>query len=251
MRKSERGQALFETTVFLPLMLIALVAIMYFSQYGVLQGRAVEAVRYASLVTNGGAATQANSIFTIESMYAELWREGQNPGSNPGQPTTKFACNGSGTKADTAAALAIYQEEALPNAIPTSTAPAFFQANGTAPAGSCTAQSIYLQGAANIADVADSFFIVQYTSVTATQKVPHILGLMGVGQAGSSSGNSSVVTAGMGYTLPANPASAIYCSPNFAQIMDKAITPQQPISAPNATAAPYGGYATPSSTTNC
>ncbi len=50
-RHNERGQALVETAIFLPVALIALFGIIYFSRYGVLAERAQSAVRYGALIS--------------------------------------------------------------------------------------------------------------------------------------------------------------------------------------------------------
>jgi hypothetical protein len=60
-RQSERGQALVESALFMPLFLIAMFALIFFGRLGVTSERAQTAVRYANLVTfrNGQAYTAA------------------------------------------------------------------------------------------------------------------------------------------------------------------------------------------------
>jgi len=65
MRHDERGQALLETAIFLPVALTVLFAIIYFSRFGVLAGRAESAARYGALIAyNSTPAYSAADIYT-------------------------------------------------------------------------------------------------------------------------------------------------------------------------------------------
>jgi hypothetical protein len=62
--RHDRGQALIETVIFLPVALIALFGIIFFSRYGVMSERAQIAVRYGALVAYGkGPAYSAADIY--------------------------------------------------------------------------------------------------------------------------------------------------------------------------------------------
>jgi hypothetical protein len=230
-----RGQALLETAMFLPCLLLATVSVIYFSQYGILQVRAVQAVRYASLVSNAGGKT---GYYSIESVYNELWQEGHSQ-NGAAYPAT-FSCSGVGTaQADQAAISALYQSETLPSGSG-APAPAFFQAD-VHPSATCTASPIWLSGDGNMAN---SYFVVQFTSVTGVKNLPSLLQKIGLpSQTGAN--------AGMAVVLPGNAALNVYCSPNFASTLAQSFAQLQP-GTETSTPVPYGSYpvAGPNATPN-
>lgn len=57
MRHAERGQAMAETAIFLPVALMVLFGILYFARFGVLKERAQSAVRYAARISYESAPT--------------------------------------------------------------------------------------------------------------------------------------------------------------------------------------------------
>ena len=64
---AQRGQAMLETVLFLPVALVVLFAILYFARFGVLEERAQSAVRYAALMsyeskTDYGAANIYDAV---------------------------------------------------------------------------------------------------------------------------------------------------------------------------------------------
>ena len=65
--RRERGQALVETVIFLPVALIALFGIIYFSRNGVLAERAQGAVRYGALVSYATAP-----VYSAADMYGAI-----------------------------------------------------------------------------------------------------------------------------------------------------------------------------------
>lgn len=230
---SPRGQAIFETAAFLPLMLACMLAIMYFSQYGVLQVRAAQAVRYASLVTNGGSAAGSSTPYSINAIYSELYQVGKNPSVS--FPTSSYGCSGTG-KADSTAVNALYEKEALPAAAATNPAPLFFQSDST-PSATCQSYAIALP--ATSTDIANSYFIVQFTSIAASKNVPGLLHQMGLSSLGS-------VSTGMGYPLAAGGAGITYCSTNFANAVAQSLGPLTEMT-PLPTLTSYGNYPQPTS----
>jgi hypothetical protein len=241
----QRGQALIETAAFLPLVLLCMVAIIYFSQFGVLQGRAVQAVRYATLVTNGGGVVAgANSdanLFTLQSVYAELDREGTsaaNGTSDPGYPVANYACSGSGTvQADAAAKSALSQQETMPGGVAAATAaPTFFQADlDLSPSAACVVNQLYLPGGS--VNLAASYFTTQFTSINAGKDTPGFLKKLGFSK-------PQMVSAGMAYTLPAGSGPMMYCSQGFGSLVATSLAGllrSSPYPAPTS----YGGYPTP------
>ncbi|HTV72782.1 MAG TPA: hypothetical protein VME66_03635, partial [Candidatus Acidoferrales bacterium] len=210
----QRGQAFLETAFFLPILLLTMIAIIYFNAYGVLQDRAVEAVRYASLVENGGVSSNGTvskdgntypAVDSLEAMYAEMAREGSSP--NPAPPP---AVSGDSCTAPTAsenggavqqASEALYQEESGLGLNP-SPAPSFFESD-TTPVPTCTELVVLLRspGTAAVDTVADSYFTVQLTSISANKVTPVLLRLTpGAGP------TPNPVYAQTGYAMAPNPA---------------------------------------------
>jgi hypothetical protein len=224
---AQRGQTLIETAAFLPLLLLAMFAIWYFAQYGILQERAVQAARFATLVTN--ASSQDGSAYSLPQMYAELHREGADVGV--AFPASALTC-ASTAQAD--AQNALTQGETLPGGGTGATAPPFFAPDaGTDAATDCLPQTLDLPTANN--DVASSYFVVQYTHVEADKTVqPFVRWVVG-------GGSTSHVRAGMSYIRPASPDAIIYCSPGFAAAVAGALGPIEPVT----DAGPYAGYQTP------
>jgi hypothetical protein len=103
---AQRGQALIETVVFLPIMLLLLFSIIYLSQAGVAQERGQTAVRYGSLVS-------PVQNYSIAAMY-QAYNSGL---PSPIPFTSPAACSGT-SAGDTQAA--VNQAQVLPTTAPTS-----------------------------------------------------------------------------------------------------------------------------------
>jgi hypothetical protein len=73
--RRQRGQAIVETAIFLPILLTAMFALIFFSRLGVLSERGESAVRYGQLVTF------RNGSYTVGAVY-ELIDELLNPSAN-------------------------------------------------------------------------------------------------------------------------------------------------------------------------
>jgi hypothetical protein len=223
----QRGQTLLETALFLPMMLLAMFGIIYFSQYGVLQERSLQGARFASLIDNGSATNG----FTLESMYHELHREGNN-NVNPGFPAEALTCAG-GAASDGANALT--QGETLPGGGVGPTAPPYFQPDsGTAASESgCTAQSISLSSSAP--DNANWYFVAQFTHVEADKAAPLWIRNYLPRTA------SGHVKGAMVNLRAASPDNILYCSPGFAQAIADGLGAVEP----EPLAGPFAGYQTP------
>jgi len=235
MLHARRGQTLVETVFFLPLMLLAMFAIMYFSQYGVLQIRSLQGARYASLVSNASNVTP----FSLQQMYHELHREGNNQ-TNPGFPSSDTNC---AATASTDAQNVLIQAETLPAGGTGATAPPFFQPDsGTAATNtSCSGQSISLSSHTT-AD-ANWYYTAHLTNVGATKTAP--LWIQDVWPS-VQHGN---VRGAMANLSAAAPDNIIYCSPAFAYAIAESLGSIEPVTA----AGPFAGYATPPPTAphNC
>jgi len=226
MRHSERGQAMIETAFFLPVMLIAMVAIIYFSRFGILQERAPIAARYASLVSNAG--TNNASVFSIQEMYAELRREASDPRAMA--PQGSGACS-TFAKGDAQATLT---QRTTSDGASSRTAPPYFQPIALSDAPTNCETGVLSLPTTN-ADIASAYFSVQYTHVNAQQEVPaYLQPIIGV--------VTGVVLAGMSNVRPASPSNILYCSSAFAGAIANYLGPSEP--APQA--APYAGYYPPS-----
>jgi Flp pilus assembly protein TadG len=74
MRHRERGQALIETAIFLPVALLVLFGMLYFGRYGVLAERVQAASRYGALV-----AFDSSSAYSAGDIYAAIASGGITP----------------------------------------------------------------------------------------------------------------------------------------------------------------------------
>lgn len=77
-RESERGQALTETAVFMPLFLLVLFGLLWVVQFSVVNERAQIAVRYSGLISNESSPYQNYSLYAV---YANVGAVSQ--GSSP------------------------------------------------------------------------------------------------------------------------------------------------------------------------
>lgn len=225
-RAAERGQTLLETTLFLPMLLLGMFGIMYFSQYGVLQERSMQGARFASLIDNG----MKTDGFSIERAYHELHREGTNQ-SDPGFPTAVTDC---AATAASDGASALIQGETLPSGVVGPTAPPYFKPD-TDPSlnTACGGQSISLSSTAP--DNANWYYVAQYTHVEADKNAPGWLRMMMPGVA------SGHVKGGMVHLRAASPENIIYCSPGFAMALANGLGAVEP----EPLSGPFGGYQTP------
>jgi hypothetical protein len=224
----QRGQTIFETAIFLPLMLGAMFSIIYFSQYGVLQERAFQASRFSSLVSN----SSATSGFTLQNLYHELHREGADQ-TDPGFPSSALSC---ATTAASDGVNALTQGESLPSGHPGPTAPPYFQPDtGTASAESgCTAYHLSLTNT-SVNSSSNWYYVLQYTHVEADKTAPTWLSSWIPAIQGGH------VKAGMSNVRADPPDSIIYCSPPFAAAIAKSLGAIEP--AP--IAGPFAGYKVP------
>jgi Flp pilus assembly protein TadG len=183
MRHRQRGQALIETVIFLPVALIALFGIMYFSRYGVLSERAQSAVRYGTLISY-----RAAPVYSARGIYDAI-------ASGPVAPTT------------------------CPAVVGTDTTNALSEQNGAGPTPSpywrpdsatatCTQSTMSYPGPAT---AASHTFTVTAATATATIAVPAALtSLLGA--------NTSAV-ASFGYVRSDPPGVIMYCIPALGSVV--------------------------------
>lgn len=176
MHRHARGQALLETVIFLPVALIALFGIIYFSRYGVVSERAQSAVRYGALVSYGAAP-----VYSASGIYDAI-------ASGPVPPAACPANVGS----DTLKALS-EQNGGAPTP-----APYWRPDSATA---TCTQSTVSFGGTAA---AAYHTFTVTTATTTATIAVPPALSsLLGA--------NQSAVTS-FGYVRSDPPGVIMYCT---------------------------------------
>jgi len=223
---AQRGQTLLETALFLPLLLLSLFGIIYFSQYGVLQERSLTGARFASLIDNSSNVKG----FTLEQLYHELHREGNNA-SDPGLPAEVVSCD---ANAANDGANTLIQAQALPGGGVGATAPPYFQPDaGTSSETGCGAQSISLSSSAP--DNANWYFVAQFTHVEADKSAPRWI------QTFLPNVQTGHVKGGMLNLRAASPDNIVYCSPGFALAIADGLGAVEP----EPLAGPFAGYATP------
>ena len=172
-----RGQALVETVIFMPVALIVLFGIIFFSRYGVLAERAQSAVRYGALISYGKAP-----VYSAADIYAAL---------AVGGATRTPACPAN-VQPDTVKALS---EQNLAGATP---AP-FWRPDSAVV--TCTESTVSFAGSAFAASR-----VVDVTSLTAsaTIAVPGYLTKW--------LGANAVATATLGYARSDAPGVIMYCT---------------------------------------
>ena len=182
-RNHSRGQALVETVIFLPVALIALFGIIFFTRYGVLAERAQTAARYGALIAYGKATP-----YSAADIYA---------GVAAGGATRTPACPAN-VQPDTVKALS---EQNLAGATP---APFWRPDSATA---TCTQSALSFAGSASAASR-----VVTVTNVTATGTiaVPNLLTKL--------LGASAVATATFGYARSDPPRIIMYCTGSGAAV---------------------------------
>jgi len=237
MRHPQRGQAFLETVAFLPLFILVLTAIIYFSQYGVLQERAFAAVRYAQLVTNNQGY---GSAYSLEAMYHELEREGNNT-QNPAAPGYTCYSDSNGSTQGSAQN-ALVQAQAAPNpnpgstAAPAASAPPYFQPSSAANA-ACNSSAMTFDGASPLAT---NFYTIESVDLSALQNIPNPLQMILGGPAGK-------IHAAMSVVRPAPANYLLYCAPSFTTTLADSLGALEP----KPLAGPYAGYQPPGTPRSC
>ncbi|HET9394350.1 MAG TPA: TadE/TadG family type IV pilus assembly protein [Candidatus Rubrimentiphilum sp.] len=189
MKHTQRGQTLVELVIAMPIVLLALFAIMYIARLGVLNERAELAVRYGGIMLYNAGGTQ----YSAANIYANL------AGSLPACPTPPVSI----------------LSDASPFPGPTS-APYWQPDASPAPTSSCTTGASGFGGSQFIA----SHFWNQNTiNVTASIAVPPFL----TGAIGSSAGTASTT---LTFTHAANPGIILWCSTEVRNRVNDAITAQ-------------------------
>jgi Flp pilus assembly protein TadG len=179
-KHAQRGQALVETMVFLPVALVVLFAILYFARFGVLEERAQSAVRYAALMSY-----ESPSEYSAAGIYATV-------AANAPLATTCLPS----VVTDTVTALS--------GTGPSGSAQPFWKPDHPATA-VCTVSTANFGGAVW---AAYHYVTVTKHSVTASMDVPaYVTSVLGV---------TGTVTASLAYAHADPPSTIIYCVSNTA-----------------------------------
>ena len=203
----QRGQTIIEFVVAMPIVLLALFAIMYFSQFGVVSERAELALRYGGIAaynSNGNEYSAANIYYNAS-------------GALPACPTPPVQIlNGGGP-------------------FPGPTSPPFWRPSTdiTPPSSSCTSGAYGFGGSQFIAS---HFWGQTQVNVQASVDVPAYL-QAALGGANSGSANTTLT-----FIHAASPGMILYCSTEVQGRVWSAITAQGSNSLPT----PIPDYVTPS-----
>lgn len=184
---AQRGNALFETVLFLPVALVVMFAVLYFARFGVLEERAQGAVRYGAAVSYESASKySAADIYDAVALHAPA----------------ATACT-AGVAADTVTVLG--------GTGPSGSARPFWQPDHAA-AATCTGTTANLGGASW---AAYNYIMVTKHSVSASIDVPaYITSVLGT------TGN---VSASLGYAHADPPSTIMYCLSGVASAVSAAL----------------------------
>ena len=190
MIRASRGQTIIEFVVAMPLVLLALFAIMYFAQFGVVSERAELAVRYGGIA----AFNDGTSQYSAAGIYTNL--NGNTPGACPTPP-----------------AAILYGGAPFPG--PTS--PPFWQPNSIPSSPTCRTTPYGFGGSQFIAS---HFWTESQVNVQAAVNVPPYL-QPALGGATAGTANTTLT-----FIHAATPAIILYCSQEVQNRVDMSITDQ-------------------------
>lgn len=175
-RQSERGQALLETALFLPLALLVLFGTIYFSRQGVIAERTQRAMRYGAMMSFNSA-----QVYGVEGIYAGL-------PENPPSP-------------DCPAAVVTDTIAGVTDEIGGGSPPIRYFRPDSTPTATCSISFITMKGGASFQ--AFNLFMASQQTVSAGVNVPaYLQPLLGAG---------ANTTASMGYLHSVSPAAIEYC----------------------------------------
>lgn len=211
--RNDDGQAFVETLLFFPVMVVALLAIIFFTRLGVLSERSESAVRYGDLVSfrNGGAyTTSAIGYLLNEAVYGTTSTQlldlclAPQTGATPNATST-------GINGDIRAAL--YQQQVVSTTATAAPAPQkFFQADAISQP-NCSPGTINLNGATGNYGAGNLPLDVDTFSITASVGMNTLIAPIFSGaKCTLPSGNSCTsTTANMAFINVAAPTTLISC----------------------------------------
>jgi hypothetical protein len=212
--RNDDGQAFVETLLFFPMMVVALLAIIFFTRLGVLSERSESAVRYGDLVSfrNGGAyTTSAIGYLLNEAVYGTTSSQLLDLCLAPQSGATPNATS-TGVNGDIRAAL--YQQQVVSTTATAAPAPqAFFQADAISQP-NCSPGTINLNGSTSSNYGVSSLPVdVDTFSITASVGMNSLIAPIFSGAACTlPSGNTCTsTTANMAFINVAAPTTLITC----------------------------------------
>jgi hypothetical protein len=185
-----RGQTVIEFVVAMPIVLLALFAIIYFSQFGVVSERAELAVRYGGIA----AFNSSSNEYSAADIYTNL--SGGSPGWCPTPPATILYGGGP---------------------FPGPTSAPFWQPNSLPASPSCTTTPYGFGGSQFIAS---HFWTESQVNVQASVNVPAYL-QAALGGASSGTANTTLT-----FIHSATPAIILYCSQEVQNRVQMSLTNQ-------------------------
>jgi hypothetical protein len=176
MMHAQRGQALIETAVFLPIALVLMFAVLYFARFGILEERAQSAVRYGATVSYEGSAT-----YGAAQIYSTIAANAAPSGLCPAAVVTDTVSTLNGSRSG-------------------SLAQGFWKTDSV-PAATC---SITTAGFTAASTDAYRYLSVTTHNVSGTLLMPSYLS--------ATLGANGTVSASLGYVHTASPALIMYCT---------------------------------------
>jgi hypothetical protein len=186
--RASRGQTIIEFVIAMPIVLFALFAIIYFSQYGVVSERTELALRYGGIA----AFDTGSGEYSAADIYNNL--SGTTPGSCPTPP-----------------AAMLYGGGPLPGA----TSAPFWQPNAIPTPPSCNTQPYGFGGSQFIAS---HFWTESKVNMQASVNIPSLL-RAALGGASAAQTNSTLT-----FIHAATPAIILYCSQEVQNRVDQSLT---------------------------
>jgi hypothetical protein len=211
----QRGQALLETVIFLPLTLLTLWAVIWVAQYGVMSERVQSAVRYSGLVSNQINPYVEYSLYVLYNSLGPMSSNAPIPASTCNAPTTDALTNS--------------------NTYPgPSTAP-FWMATPSAPNVSCSSTTSQVAAFTGLNSTA---LALSNTPIVQAQTIVPIY-LSAAMQFGNVINQPNMPSnASLNFMKPADMSTLMTCHPDFQTTVGAALAPTIPPASPGTTPSP-------------
>lgn len=213
--KRERGQALLETVIFLPLTLLTLWAVIWVAQYGVMSERVQSAVRYSGLISNQINPYVEYSLYVLYNSLGPASSNAPIPVSTCNVPTTDALTNS--------------------NTYPGPTTAPFWMATPSAPNVSCNTPQSKVAAFTGLNQTA---FALSNTPIVQAQTVvpPYLSAAMQFGNVISQPNMPS--NASLNFMKPADMSTLMSCHPGFQSTIQTSLEPTVPPASPGTTPSP-------------
>jgi hypothetical protein len=211
----ERGQALLETVIFLPLTLLTLWAVIWVAQYGVMSERVQSAVRYSGLISNQINPYVEYSLYVLYNSLGPVSSNAPIPASTCNVPTTDALTN-SGT-------------------YPGPTTAPFWMASPMPPSVTCSAPQSQVAAFTGLNQTA---LALSNTPIVQAQTIVplYLSAAMQFGNVISQPNMPS--NASLNFMKPADMSTLMTCHPDFQSIVQTSLQPTIPPDSPGTTPSP-------------